>query len=188
MLLNNIAIAIMQLLNNCSVTFAQITYKSAIATAAAHKHNNVYKIVTANVQLFNNISAATNVFANAVKKSAAQNANNNTQNVANFTAQSNYYTHNANCYSIVQHKQNNNLYLYCIYNSVSNTQYFINNAIATKQQVAQLLTANAAKQLLSNSTTTHNVANNITHNVIVRTIALSNIISITANKQTITFN
>lgn len=188
MLLNNIAIAIMQLLNNCSVTFAQITYKSAIATSAANKHNNVYKIVTANVQLFNNISAATSVYANAVKKSAAQNSNNNAQAIAAFTAQSNYYTHNANCYSIVQHNTNNNLYLYCIYNSVSNTQYFINNATATKQQVAQLLTASAAKQLLNNSTTTHNVTNNITHNVVVRTIALANIISITANKQTINFN
>ena len=63
MLLNNIAIAIMQLLNNCSVTFAQITYKSTIATSAANKHNNVYKIVTANVQLFRNINAATSVYA-----------------------------------------------------------------------------------------------------------------------------
>lgn len=187
MLLNNIAIAIMQLLNNCSVTFAQVTYKSTINTAAAHKHNNVYKIVTANVQLFNNINAATNVFANAVKKSASAIAANDANAIANFTTQSNYFTHNNNCYSIVQHNSNNNLYLYCIYNSVSSTQYFINNVASNKQQVAQLLTASAAKQLLSASSTTHNVSNNVTHNVVVRTIALSNILSITANKQTITF-
>jgi hypothetical protein len=174
------------LLNNVSTTFAQVSYSTKVATAAAHKAVNIQKHVVANVQLFSNIKAATSVFANAVKKSASAIASNNAEDVAQFTAQSNYFTH-TNCYSIVQHKTNSNLYLYCIYNNVQSSVYTINNVIATKQQVAQYLTASAAKAMLEPSTTVHNKASNITHNVTVRTIALSNITSITANKAQVNF-
>lgn len=169
------------LLNNVSTTFAQITYVTKVATAAKFKHVNITKVTTANVQLFSNINAATSVFANAVKRSAAKIASNDANNVANFTAQANYFTH-TNCYSIVKHNTNNNLYLYCIYNNASSL-YFINNVLATKQQVAQYLTASAAAQLLNKDATVHNVTNNVTHTVVVRTIALSNIVSINAQQQ-----
>ena len=183
---NNVATAIKNALHNSSVTFAQIAYVTQVKTSAANKHVNVQKHVVANVQLFANIKQATSVFANAVKKSAAQHASNNAQNVANFTAQSNYYTHTA-CYSIVQHNKNEKLYLYCIFNNVQSVVYTINNVVATKQQVAQLLTASAAKQLLQNDNTVHNKTHNITHSVQVRTIALANIKSLTVNKQTLVF-
>ena len=166
---------IANLLQNKSVVFASINYTTQVKTAAANKHLTVKKTTIANVQLFSNIKAATNVFANAVQKNA---------NVASFKTSSNYFTH-TNVYSIVQHKKNSKLYLYAIFNNVSSSIYTINNVTATKQQVAQLLTASAAKQLLSNSNTTYNVKNDITHNIVVRTIALSNINSITTNKQTI---
>ena len=74
--------------------------------------------------------------------------------------------------------------MYAIYNS-ANSVYFINDVVATKQQVAQYLTASASAQLLQKDNTVHNVTHNIQHNVIVRTIALQNIVSITANKQTL---
>jgi len=169
------------LLANVSVTFASIAYVTQVATAAANKHLNVQKVTVANVQLFANINAATSVFANAVKRSAAKIASNNVANVQQFTAQQNYFTHTA-CYSIVQHKQNSNLYLYAIYNNASSV-YFIDNVVATVQQVAALLTASASAKLLQASNTTHNVAHDIEHNVNVRTIALANIVSIVANKQ-----
>ena len=175
-MLTTIANKIINLLNNVSVTFAQVQYVTQVKTAAKHKHVNITKHTTANVQLFSNINSFTNVYANAVKKSA---------NVNNFVTSSTYYTHLANCYSIVQHKVKQAMYLYCIYNNAQSV-YYINNVQATKQQVAQYLTASAAKQLLNTSTATHNVTNNVTHNVVVRTIALQNIKSITANKQTIT--
>jgi len=170
---------IANLLNNVSTTFAQITYVTKVATAAAHKAVNIVKVTTANVQLFSNVNA--NIYANAVKRSAAKIDSNNANNVANFTAQANYFTH-TNCYSVVQHNTNNNLYLYCIYNNASSL-YFINNVLATKQQVAQYLTASAAATLLNTTATTHNVTNNVTHNVVVRTIQLSNIVSINAMQQ-----
>ena len=40
-------------------------------------------------------------------------------------------------------------------------------------------------QLLQKDNTVTNVTHNVQHNVIVRTIALQNIVSITANKQTL---
>ncbi len=172
---------IQQLLANISTTFAQICYVTNVATAAAHKNVNIVKIVSANVQLFSNINAATQVFANAVKRSAANIDSNNTASIQQFEQQSNYFTH-TNCYSIVAHKQSNALYLYAIFNNASSI-YLINNVVATKQQVAQYLTASAASKLLANSNLVHNVANNIVHNVKVRTIMLSNIVSINACKQ-----
>ena len=166
--------AITALLNNASVTFAQINYTTTVKTAAAYKHLNVQKHTTANVQLFSNIKQATQVFANAVKRNA---------NVQQFVTSSNYFTHTS-CYSIVKHKVKNLFYLYCIYNN-SSSYYTVNNVRVSKAHVATLLTASAAKQLLNASSTTHNLTNNVTHNVVVRTIALSNINSITTNKLTL---
>jgi uncharacterized membrane protein len=183
--MQNKATTISAMLNNASVTFANIAYTATVATAAAHKHIVVKKQVVANVQLFANIKQATAVFANAVQKSAATIASNNVASVAAFTQQSNYYTHTA-CYSIVQHK-NEKFYLYAIYNNVASTVYTINNVVATKQQVAALLTKSAAAKLLQKDNTVVNKTHNIAHNVQVRTIALANITSITANKQTVVF-
>ena len=71
-----------------------------------------------------------------------------------------------------------------MFNSAKST-YYINNVQATKQQVAQYLTASASAKLLNNNNVVANVSNNILHNVQIRTIALANIVSITANKQTL---
>jgi hypothetical protein len=179
-----IASIIATLLRNVSVTFAQVFYTTQVQCAAAHKHNVVLKHTTANVQLFSNVQAA--VYANAVQRSAAQHSTNSATAVANFAAQQNYFAH-TNCYSIVQHKQTNALYLYCIYNSARST-YTVNAAAATKQQVAQLLTASAAAKLLQANSTQYNATHNITHNVVVRTIALHNIASITAQQQQVQFS
>ena len=170
----HIAQQVQQLLANVSVTFAQINYTTTVATAAAHKHNIVLKQCNANVQLFSNTQAA--VYANAVQKTAAQHASNNANAVANFTAQSNYYTH-TNCYSLVQHNATQNLYLYCIYNA-AHSSYTVNGVATCKQQVAALLTKSAAAQLLNSTNVVHNATHNIVHNVQVRTIALHNINSI----------
>ena len=61
---------IQALLANVSTTFAQIMYTTQVATAAKHKGTNITKVTNANVQLFSNINAFTNVYANAVKRSA----------------------------------------------------------------------------------------------------------------------
>lgn len=167
---------IANLLSNRSVTFAAVDYTTEVKTAAAHKDVKIEKHTVANVQLFANIRQATQVFANAVKKNAS---------VANFITSSNYFKHTS-CYSIVEHNKDARMYLYCIYNSAKST-FTIDGISATRQQVAQYLTKSAADKLLNPPTSTHNKRNNVTHNVTVRTIKLSNINSIATNGQKVTF-
>jgi hypothetical protein len=180
-----IAQQVKQLLANTSTTFAGIVYNTTIKPAAAHKQHTITKTVRANVQLFSNINAATSVFTNAVKRTAANIADNAPANVDSFAAQSNYFEH-TDCYSIVKHKLQDKFYLYAIFNS-ANSDYYIDGVSATKQQVAALLTDSAAKQLLADNTIVHNKTQDVLHTVKVRTIALDNIVSITANKQTVAF-
>lgn len=176
--------AIVSALNNASVTFASVQYVTPVATSAKHKNVVIQKVVQANVQLFCTLKNF-DVYTKAVQRSANKIATNDSTNVEQFVAQSNYFEHNANCFSLVQHKQNAKQYLYAIYNSASSV-YFVDGRVATKQQVAQYLTASASAKLLGNNNTTHNVTNNVTHDVKVRTIALENLVSITVNKQALT--
>jgi hypothetical protein len=174
-----------QMLQNVrGVTFANIAYVSKVATAAAHKLQNVQKVTVANVQLFNNLQAFTDVYTNAVKRTAAHIADNTAAAVQGFEKQDNYFMH-TQCHSIVQHKTNGKEYLFAIFNN-ADSMLFINNNVATKQEVAALLTASAAKELLAGSNVVHNKANNVMHTVQVRTIALANIVSVTAAKQSLT--
>jgi hypothetical protein len=176
---------IQNMLQNVSVTFAQITYVTQVQLAAAHKAQNIVKVTTANVLLCNNIAAHNNVYAKKVRKHAAKFAQNNMQNVAAFTAQQNYFTHTAT-HCIVAHTQHTNkLYLYAIFNNASSV-YMHNNAVVTKQHVAAYCTKSAAATMLQKDNTVTNVTHNIVHNVQVRTIALSNIVSIKARKQMLT--
>lgn len=172
--------AISNVLASKASTFANIVYVTQVATSAKHKHVTIQKVTQANVQLFNTSFA----YAQAVQKSAQAISANNSNNVQQFTAQANYFTH-TNCYSIVKHNTNNNLYLYASFNNAKSI-YFINNVQATKQQVAQYLTASASAKLLQdNNTVVHNATHNVLHTVQIRTIALANIVSVTANKQTL---
>jgi hypothetical protein len=183
---DSIAQQIRALLQDVSVTFAQLTYTTQVKTAAAHKAVCILKQTNANVQLFSNINSATSVFANAVKKSAGQNPYNDQQNVQQFRAQENYFEH-TDCHSIVRHKVAGNLYLYAIFNKNSSSDYTIDGQPATKQDVAQFLTPGERDKLLNSSAVTHNKTHNVEHEVIVRTIALHNIQSITAMKQNVQF-
>jgi len=183
---NTLTVAqLQQLLQNVSVTFAQILYVTQVQLAAAHKAQNIQKVTSANVLLASNINAHTQLYARAVRKSAAAISSNNAAAVQAFTAQQNYFVHTAT-HCIVQHAQHaNKFYLFAIYNNAQSV-YMHNNAVVSKQHVAQFCTQSAAKQLLQNDNTVHNVTHNITHNVQVRTIALSNIVQIKARKQLLT--
>lgn len=181
---HEIAKTIASLLEGKSVTFAQLEYVTDVKTAAKHKDIKISKQTSANVQLFANVRA--DVYANAVRRSAAQDATNDATDIAEFTTSENYFKHSAECYSIVEHRQNAKLYLYCIYNNAKSV-YTINGQTASRAEVAEYLTPSAAKALLEGNKSVHNVTNNITHNVIVRTIALDNIVSINAVGQQVAF-
>jgi len=185
---NNNTLTVQQIdaaLANASVTFASILYVTAVQTAAAHKAQNIQKVTSANVILCSNIKAHTSVYANKVKKSAAAISSNDQAAVAAFSPSSNYFEHTA-VHCIVQHKVHaDKAYLYAIYNT-ANSLYMHNGVVVDKQHVVQYLTPSAAKELLQPSDTVHNVTHNISHTVQVRTIALSNIVSMGVRKQLLT--
>lgn len=172
------------LANTKGTTFASIQQVTPVATSAANKHRQVQKHTTASVQLFNNVKDFANVYTAAVKRSAGKIEENNADAVNNFQQQDNYFEH-TDCFSVVVNKKDpTKFYLYAIYNSADST-YTIDNQPATKEQVAELLTASARDKLLNPTPIVHNVSNDVLHTVQVRTVALDNVVQITANKQTL---
>src|SRR5574343_319886 len=85
------------------------------------------------------------------------------------------------CYSIVEN--NGVYYLYCIYNSAK-SKYYIDGNEVIKEQVMELLTPSARKAM--ESKVTHNKTNDIEHDVVIRTIKLSNIEQIKVGGKIIT--
>ena len=172
-------------LGNASVTFAQLLYVTQVQLAAQHRGQCIQKVTSANVILCSNVTATSHVYARKVQRSALGYAQNAAAAIAAFTAQQNYYTHTP-CYSIVQHAQHaEKLYLYALYNTASSV-YMHNNAVVSKQQVAQYCTPSAAAKLLQDGSEVHNKTHNIVHNVHVRTIALSNLVHMRVRKQLLT--
>lgn len=165
-------------------TFAEIVYVTNVKTAAAHKAERVQKLTVANVQLFNNLKEFTNAYSLAVKRSANKIEANDTNAVDNFTTQGNYFEHTA-CYSVVEHKTSRKQYLFAIFNN-ANSEYYHNGEVVSKESIATMLTPSEREKLLNATNEVRNVANNITHSVHVRTIALENIIGIKAKGNTLT--
>ena len=167
-------------------TLASVILCTDVATAAAHKSITIKKVSKVSVMLYGNVSS-TEVYANAVKRSANAISANDSANVDAFVAQTTYYAHDADCYSIAKHKQNGTVYLYSVVNNNADADayYFINNVLATKQEVAQYLTASNAKVLLEGRSNV-NKTFNIEHNVKPFVVKLANVMQINALKQSIT--
>jgi len=170
-------IALLQNYNN-TATIANVTQVTLVQTSAANKAVVIHKVTRASVLLFAN---ALNYTA-AVQRSAAKHAQNDATAVANFTASAASFTHNAQCFSIVQNNNSAQQYLYAHYNSATSV-YVLNNAIITTAQAAAYCTASVAKAMLQTSNTTHNVSNNVTHSLCVRTVKLQNVVRLAALKQ-----
>lgn len=174
------------LLSGKSSTFAQIEYITEIKPAAAHKSVKIQKLTTANVQLFSDIKAATDVFLNALKRTAQKISGNNIENLKTFEKSSTYYEH-TDCYSVVKHKESEKLYLWAIFNNAI-SHFLIDGKPATREQVAEFLTPSAKKALLNKDKIVLNAKNDIMHTVQVRTIAMENVKAINAVKAKIKFN
>lgn len=177
----NVTNVINMLQNVKSTTFATLTQASQVSTAAAHKAQNIYKITVQNVTLCN---SSASLYNNAVTREVVA-----TQQADAFTALPSNYVMLANSYSVVALKSNTNKhYLRAIVNKCLQSVYYCanTNTLLTKEQVAEYLTASAAKALLETSKETTVQHANITHSVIARTFALSNIYNINAAKQTLT--
>lgn len=169
------------LANVRGTTFANIVQVTDVKLAAAHKTVSIKKVTEASVQLFNNLSEFTSVYANAVKRSAAKIADNDAALVAQFTAQENWFEH-TDTYSLVKHKTKDAYYLYAIYNTAKSV-YVMDGTQITKQEVAKYMTPAAARDLLEPYDHNLNVGQDVLHDVQVRVVALANIVSIIAQKQ-----
>ncbi len=176
---------VQHLLGKASVTFGQIEYVSEVGVAAAHKLEDIKKVVVANVILTSNINAHTSVYGNMVKKTARGILGNNIAAVENFTPQANYFQHTA-CHSIVQHKTKlDQFYLYVIYNAAASA-YLHNGKVVTPADITKYMTPSGVRNMLSVDDIVHNATHGIRHRVAVRTIGLHNIVSIKARKQFVT--
>ena len=146
----------------------------------------IKKVSKVNVMLYGNVTN-TNVYADAVKRSANKIATNDSANVDAFVTQTTYYAHDEQCYSIATHKDNGTVYLYSVVNNNADAEayYFVNNVLATKQEVAQYLQASKAKVLLEGRSNV-NKTFNIEHNVKPFVVKLQNVMQINALKQSIT--
>ena len=163
---------------NNTATIANITQVTQVQTSAANRDVVIHKVTRASVLLFAN---ALNYVA-CVQRSAALQKNNDAAAIAAFTASAASFTHNANCYSIVQNNNTAQQYLYAHYNSAKSV-YVLNNTIISAAQAASYCTASVAKAMLQTSNTTHNVSNNVTHSLCVRTVKLQNVVRLAALKQ-----
>ena len=162
-------------------TMASIVQVTKVALAAKHKAVTIKKVTEASVQLFNNLNEHTSVWANAVKRSASKNADNDAEAVAGFTAQSNWFEH-TECYSVVKHKSKEQYYLYAIYNN-ADAVYMMDGNEVSKAEVAKYMTPAAAADLLNPYDATLNVTHDVLHTAVCRATALENIVSIIAQKQ-----
>ena len=162
-------------------TMASIVQVTKVALAAKHKAVTIKKVTEASVQLFNNISEHTSVWANAVKRSASKNSDNDAEAVAGFEAQSNWFEH-TDCYSVVKHKTKEAYYLYAIYNNAE-AVYMMDGNEVSKAEVAKYMTPAAAEDLLNPYDATLNVTHDVLHTATCRAVSLENIVSIVAQKQ-----
>ena len=174
------------LLNNGS-NIATITYKTDVKTSAKFKDTKIEKTSRASVMLFKSLSDYTDVYINAVKKTAGKIAENDSTKVESFEKSENYFSHDRDCHSIVYHKTNNKAYLYAIFNKTYETVYTIDSVEVDKSEILQYLTPSEVKKMLDSNSLTYNKTNDIIHNVIVRTISIDNILSINANSTKIEF-
>lgn len=165
-------------------TFASLTQCTKVATAAAFKDEiTILKMTYSSISIASKLKEMTNLYTNAIKRSASKIEGNDEEAIAEFQSQGNWFEH-TEVYSIVQHKTNANLYLFALYNKVYETVYF-NPATGlhmTKEEVATYLTKSAAAALMQEGAVNHSVSTGLAHTVYVRAIGMQNVVQLTAAK------
>lgn len=165
-----------------STTFARLVTVTEVKTAARHRDVQIQKVTVANVQLFSSLRDATEVYARAVRRSAASISGNDPQDVANFTAHAATYEHDAQCHSLVSRAGTQMLYARYLR---SRSVYLIAGEQASTEQVAQYLTPSAARTLLEPKATVTNRTHGIQHTVRIATPKLENIVELLVRRQLI---
>lgn len=172
----NIVNTVKAIIGNGS-TFASIEYTTNVKTSAKFNDVSILKSSKANVTLFGTLKDYA-VYKRAVIKSANSIDG---QSITDFNVSDTYFKHTNDCFSIVEHKATNQLYLYAMFNRVTQTAFTVNGKPATREQVALYLTPSAAKLLLGDNSVVYNKLNDTLHTTIIRTIKLENITHINSN-------
>ena len=167
---------IARLANVSGVRFAHIEYNSDIKTSAKYKDVKITKDVSANIQIFGSILDYTNVYKNAIIRSGKRIEENDISKLESFEVSDNYFYHpNNKAWSLVEHKTSHKQYIYCLFNSVSSTIYYVDGIQTEKENIFQYLTPSEVKKLTEGAETTYNKRNDVYHTLIPRTIKLENI-------------
>jgi hypothetical protein len=168
------------ILSGNGATFANLQYKSKVATAAKFKEVSIEKRTTANVMLFQTVKDM-EIYRRSVLKTANMIDG---QNVTEFEVSDNWFEHSdSDCFSLISHKTSGEQYLYFVANNAK-SQYYIDGVAVDKAEIAQYLTPSKHKEIFEDNTIVYNKKNDVMHMVHPRTLKLANIISLTANKQT----
>lgn len=175
---------VQNILRNTITTFAHVVQATPVKLAAKNKDRNICKLSTVNVV----ISSSHATYENAVKNSATK-LGNDADKVAEFKPQAAKFTRDEKCAALaVSNNRGLPMLVYMTYPNPRSAgkRYFIDadtNELMTAEQVAELMTPSAAKQLLEPSTTQHNKKYDIEHTVNTRSVYLHNVIKVIANKQ-----
>jgi hypothetical protein len=170
------------LAKTAGATIGNIEILTPVDLSAGNKKagNVAAKRSTGSVMLFNNLKETTDPYVNRVLK---------TIKTDDFTGEwikgTTYWHHTNECYSLAKHNTKEDYYLALHWNDCSNVEFYLNGEISTREAIASLMTPSGAKGLLDTSGTVFNVTNQVEHDDFVRIVKLENIVSLTANKQTI---
>ena len=161
--------------------FANVEYCVDLNTSASNRAVKIRKAVRCNVQLFASIKDY-----DLYRKQVLRSANKLSESeITDFVVSETYYEH-TDCFSIVQHKKDSaKQYLYAIYNRAESV-IFVDDVESTKEYASSFMTNSDATKLLDDSKLVYNKTNDVTHDVTLRTVTLSNIVSITVNNQVLT--
>lgn len=165
-------------------TMANFTTVTDVKLAAKNKDVVIKKVTVASIQLFNNVKDFSKVYKEAVKRSATKLGISDKTDIQEFQPSDTYFAH-TDTFSLCKHKEKEAYYLYAIYNS-SKSVYVMNGQIVNKQTVASYMTNSAAEDLLNPKPATHNITNDVVHDVIIRTPKLESIVRLAADKQVVT--
>ena len=161
--------------------FANIEYCVDLNTSAANRAVKIRKAVRCNAQLFASIKDY-----DLYRKQVLRSANKLSESeITEFVVSETYFEH-TDCFSIVQHKKDaTKQYLYAIYNRAESV-IFVDDVESTKEYAASFMTKSDAAKLLDESKLVYNKTNNVTHDITLRVLTLSNIVEMTVNKQVLT--
>jgi hypothetical protein len=170
------------LANTKGATLANITTLTPVNLNAANKKAGIeiFKKTTGSVVLFNNLKDTTDPYVNRVLKSIKKSGDTLTE----WKKGKSWWHHTEVCYSLAKHNDKDDFYIALHWND-SSVEFTLNDKKIDRLTVASYMTPSEAKKLLDDSGKVFNQTNQIEHDDFIRVVKLENVISLTANKQTI---